>query len=116
MQPARHRPARLRLPARVLTLLTPPLGAAADKTSLKMLFWTFQPQTVQGFADEFMKRNPNITVELDAAPSAEYNAKASVMLRSGAPVDVMYILGLQRFPSGRKTVGHPSTPARAWTP
>jgi len=68
------------------------LGTArAQKTSLKMLFWTFQPQTVQGFIDEFMKRNPDITVELDGAPSAEYNAKASVMLRSGAPFDVMYI-------------------------
>jgi multiple sugar transport system substrate-binding protein len=73
-------------------LLGPGVGtASAQKTPLKMLFWTFQPQTVQGFADEFMKRNPSITVELDGAPSSEYNAKASVMLRSGSPVDVMYI-------------------------
>jgi multiple sugar transport system substrate-binding protein len=91
MQPARHRRARLLCLLAVLTLLTPTPGAAADKTTLKMLFWTFQPQTVQGFADDFMKRNPDIAVELDGAPSSEYNAKAALMLRSGAPVDVLYV-------------------------
>ena len=78
----------------ILTLALVGLGpgsATAQKTKLKMLFWTFQPQTVQGFVDEFMKRNPGIEVELDGAPSSEYNAKASVMLRSGSPFDVMYI-------------------------
>jgi multiple sugar transport system substrate-binding protein len=64
---------------------------AADPVTLKFLFWTFQPQTVQGFADEFMRRNPGIRVELDGAPSSEYNAKAALSLRSGAPVDVLYV-------------------------
>jgi multiple sugar transport system substrate-binding protein len=63
----------------------------AAQVKLKMLFWTFQPQTVQGFIDEFMKRNPDIEVELDGAPSSEYNAKAALMFRSGAEFDVMYI-------------------------
>ena len=66
-------------------------SAHAEKTSLKMIFWTFQADAVQGFIDEFMRRNPDIEVSLDGAPSAEYNAKASLMLRSGTPFDVMYI-------------------------
>ena len=65
--------------------------ALAEKVKLRMVFWTFQPQTVQGFVDEFMKRNPDIEVVLDGAPSSEYNAKAALMFRSGAPFDVMYI-------------------------
>ncbi len=66
-------------------------SAQAEKVKLKMIFWTFQPQTVQGFIDEFTRRNPDIGVELDGASSAEYNAKAALMLRSGADFDVMYI-------------------------
>src|SRR5581483_4249230 len=65
--------------------------ASAEKTQLKMEFWTFTPEAVQAFIDEFNRRNPDIEATLDGASSAEYNAKVSLMLRSGAPFDVMYI-------------------------
>lgn len=68
-----------------------PTAAHAQKTELTMIFWTFQAEAVQRFIDEFMKRNPNIDVKLDGAPSGEYNAKAALMFRSKTPFDVLYV-------------------------
>jgi multiple sugar transport system substrate-binding protein len=77
--------------ALALAVLTGVPAGAAEKTKLKMIFWTFQAESVQAFVNEFMRRNPDIEVTLDGAPSAEYNAKAALMFRSGTPFDVMYI-------------------------
>jgi multiple sugar transport system substrate-binding protein len=68
-----------------------PTPARAEKTGLTMIFWTFQAEAVQRFIEEFMKRNPNIEVKLDGAPSGEYNAKAALMFRSKTPFDVLYV-------------------------
>ncbi|MCO5089550.1 sugar ABC transporter substrate-binding protein [Bosea sp. (in: a-proteobacteria)] len=65
--------------------------ALADKTKIKMLFWTFQPEAVQAFVNEFMQRNPDIEVQIEGVSSAEYNAKAALMFRSKTPFDVAYI-------------------------
>jgi len=91
--------------AAVVLLSLTPAHAEENQGAHDLLGPSRQGVGAGPFVDEFMRRNPDIEVTLDGAPSAEYNAKAALMFRSGTPFDVMYIRDARPVAMGRKWLG-----------
>jgi multiple sugar transport system substrate-binding protein len=68
----------------------PPRGMAAG-TRLKMIAWNYQVDTVQALIKEFETANPDIIVDVEFIPSAQYLAKVVLEKSAGTPFDVLYV-------------------------
>jgi multiple sugar transport system substrate-binding protein len=66
-------------------------AAAAAKTKLKFMIWTYEPELVQGFVRAFEAQNPDVEVEVEGVTSAQYIAKMTLLLQSKTPADVAYV-------------------------
>ncbi len=64
---------------------------AVAATQLKMIAWNYQVDTVKQFIDTFEKENPDIKVDVEFIPSAQYVAKVILMKNSDTPFDVLYV-------------------------
>ena len=64
--------------------------AAQAETRLKMIAWNYQVDTVRQFVETFEKQNPDIKVDVEFIPSAQYVAKVMLMKNSNTPFDVLY--------------------------
>lgn len=64
--------------------------AAQAETRLKMVAWNYQVDTVKQFVETFEKQNPDIKVDVEFIPSAQYVAKVMLMKNSNTPFDVLY--------------------------
>ncbi len=56
-----------------------------------MLAWNYQAGTVQGFVKGFEEANPDVKVDVEFFPSAQYAAKVMLMKNGGTPFDVLYV-------------------------
>ncbi len=69
-----------------------PSGAlAAERTRIKLIAWNYQVDTVQGFVNEFEAANPDVKVDVEFIPSAQYVAKVVLEARAQTPFDVLYV-------------------------
>lgn len=64
---------------------------AAAETRLKMVAWNYQVDTVKQFVATFEAQNPDIKVDVEFIPSAQYVAKVLLMKGSNTPFDVLYV-------------------------
>jgi multiple sugar transport system substrate-binding protein len=77
--------------AAALMLFNADIASSQEKTKLKFMIWTYEPELVQSFVDAFEKENPDIDVEIEGVTSAQYNAKMTLVLQSETPADVAYV-------------------------
>jgi multiple sugar transport system substrate-binding protein len=85
----RKRPALLASLLAVLVLAWG--GMAFAQTPIKMIAWNYQVDTVKQFVEIFEQQNPDIKVELEFIPSAQYAAKVMLMKNSNTSFDVLYV-------------------------
>jgi ABC-type glycerol-3-phosphate transport system substrate-binding protein len=71
-----------------LVLLTHGAEAA---TQLKFIAWNFQVETVQEFLSQFEAENPDIKVDMEVIPSAQFAAKIQLMKSANTPFDALYV-------------------------
>lgn len=65
--------------------------AAVAQTTIKLMAWNYQVETVQGFIKQFEAENPGIKVDMEVIPSAQYAAKIQLMKNANAPFDALYV-------------------------
>ena len=65
-------------------------GAAAE-TQLKFVAWNFQVETVKEFLAQFEAENPDIKVDMEVIPSAQFAAKIQLMKNANTPFDALYV-------------------------
>ena len=99
-------------------------GVAAE-TRLKFIAWNYQVETVQEFIAQFEAENPDIKVDAEFIPSAQYAAKIQLMRNANTPFDALYvfdhILGqwaswlepLDDYPGRRRAEANPAAVGRA---
>jgi multiple sugar transport system substrate-binding protein len=75
--------------AAVMTSFLLPQGAFAQ-TQLKLIAWNFQVETVKEFIAQFEAENPDIKVDMEVIPSAQFAAKIQLMKSGNTPFDVLY--------------------------
>jgi multiple sugar transport system substrate-binding protein len=66
-------------------------GDARAETRLKFIAWNFQVETVQEFIAQFEAENPDIKVDMEVIPSAQYAAKIQLMRNANTPFDALYV-------------------------
>ena len=66
-------------------------GDAAAETQIKFIAWNFQVETVQEFIAQFEAEHPDIKVDMEVIPSAQYAAKIQLMRNAGTPFDALYV-------------------------
>lgn len=64
--------------------------SARAETRLKMVAWNYQVDTVKQFIETFQGQNPDIKVDVEFIPSAQYVAKVMLMKNSNTPFDILY--------------------------
>ncbi len=69
--------------------LTP--SSARAETRLKFIAWNFQVETVKGFLARFEAENPDIKVDMEVIPSAQFAAKIQLMKSANTPFDALYV-------------------------
>src|SRR5258708_1743869 len=74
---------------------TQPTTAPAASVPVKLRFWMQQDNLLQAammdLITSFQKANPNIQVQLEAFPFAEYHQKVSTAFAGGDPPDVFWM-------------------------
>lgn len=75
--------------------VTQPTSAPPAATQVKLRFWMQQDNLLQAAMTDviasFQKANPNIQVQLEAFPFAEYHQKVSTAFAGGDPPDVFWM-------------------------
>ena len=66
-------------------------GPAGAETRLKFMAWNFQVETVKEFIRQFEAENPDIKVDIEVIPSAQYAAKIQLMRNANTPFDGLYV-------------------------
>jgi multiple sugar transport system substrate-binding protein len=66
-------------------------SAAFAETHLKMMAWNYQVDTVEQFIASFEAQNPDIKVDAEFYPSAQYATKVMLMRNSSEAFDVLYV-------------------------
>ena len=66
-------------------------GPVQSETRLKFIVWNYQVETVQEFVAQFEAENPDIKVEMEVIPSAQYAAKLRLMKNANTPFDALYV-------------------------
>ena len=66
-------------------------GPAQGETRLKFVVWNYQVETVQEFVKQFEAENPDVKVEMEVIPSAQYAAKLRLMKNASTPFDALYV-------------------------
>ena len=85
---------RLPAAAALLSLALLVLGAsgpAQGETRLKFVVWNYQVETVQEFVKQFEAENPDVKVDMEVIPSAQYAAKLRLMKNASTPFDALYV-------------------------
>jgi multiple sugar transport system substrate-binding protein len=70
---------------------TLPWSEAKAETRLKLVAWNYQVDTVKQFIENFQAQNPDIKVDVEFIPSAQYVAKVMLMKNANTPFDVLYV-------------------------
>jgi multiple sugar transport system substrate-binding protein len=65
--------------------------AALAQTTIKLMAWNYQVETVQEFIKQFEAENPGIKVDMEVIPSAQYAAKIQLMKNANTPFDALYV-------------------------
>lgn len=65
--------------------------AAFSQTTVKLMAWNYQVETVQEFVKQFEAENPGIKVDMEVIPSAQYAAKIALMKNANTPFDALYV-------------------------
>lgn len=76
--------------AGVILLLRVGVGEAGEPTQLKFIAWNFQVETVKEFLAQFEAENPDVKVDMEVIPSAQFAAKVQLMKNSNTPFDALY--------------------------
>lgn len=78
---------------------TPDVGSTELEGTLKVSTWDLETQMayVQTLADEFMKQNPKVKVEIMDTPADDYNTKLMTNLSGGAAADVIIVKELSEL-------------------
>jgi len=66
-------------------------GGAEAGTQLKFIAWNFQVETVKEFLAQFETENPDIKVDMEVIPSAQFAAKIQLMKNANTPFDALYV-------------------------
>ena len=66
-------------------------GPATAETRLKFVAWNFQVETVKEFLAQFEGENPDVKVDMEVIPSAQYAAKIQLMKSANTPFDALYV-------------------------
>jgi ABC-type glycerol-3-phosphate transport system substrate-binding protein len=66
-------------------------GPAGAETRLKFIAWNFQVETVKEFISQFEAENPDVKVDMEVIPSAQYAAKVRLMKNANTPFDALYV-------------------------
>ena len=66
-------------------------GSAVAETRLKFVAWNFQVETVKEFISQFEAENPDIKVDMEVIPSAQFAAKVQLMKSANTPFDALYV-------------------------
>ena len=66
-------------------------GSAVAETRLKFVVWNFQVETVKEFISQFEAENPDIKVDMEVIPSAQFAAKIQLMKSANTPFDALYV-------------------------
>jgi ABC-type glycerol-3-phosphate transport system substrate-binding protein len=62
---------------------------SAAETRLKFIAWNFQVETVKEFLAQFEAENPDIKVDMEVIPSAQFAAKIQLMKNANTPFDAL---------------------------
>lgn len=74
-----------------IALLCTGASTAAAETRLKFIAWNFQEETVKQFLAQFEAENPDIKVDMEVIPSAQFAAKVKLMKNANTPFDALYV-------------------------
>jgi ABC-type glycerol-3-phosphate transport system substrate-binding protein len=66
-------------------------GGAEAETRLKFIVWNYQVDTVKEFVTQFEAENPDLKVDMEVIPSAQYAAKVRLMKNANTPFDALYV-------------------------
>jgi multiple sugar transport system substrate-binding protein len=66
-------------------------GGAEAETRLKFIVWNYQVDTVKEFVTQFEAENPDVKVDMEVIPSAQYAAKVRLMKNASTPFDALYV-------------------------
>lgn len=66
-------------------------GPSAAQTRLRFIVWNYQVETVKEFITQFEAENPDVKVDMEVIPSAQYAAKVRLMKNANTPFDALYV-------------------------
>lgn len=75
----------------VISSFTVVSAQGGEPTRLKFIAWNFQVETVKEFLAQFEGENPDVKVEMEVIPSAQFAAKVQLMKNSNTPFDALYV-------------------------